>query len=186
KLIEKANDKMTDLKIISDKAIDKTTDKATDVIINKATDLVIDMRMDKAIISNDDTELEIGYKLIIKTAEVSLLLAKWFKKSLLTVDKFLLSIHNKIIMLTKDITLIPTDYTIIFKTLRETGVGTQLANTQDFLKFKANCLKLATKNIDIEIYITITQTIKQKKNKKNLNTKEFTTFELVALNPNNI
>ncbi|CAG8799853.1 28560_t:CDS:2, partial [Racocetra persica] len=94
KSTEKAIDKMTDLEIISDKAIDKTTDKAPDVVINEATDLVMDMRMDsisetiseineifsspspsvifdedEAIISNDDTELEIGYKLIIKTAE---------------------------------------------------------------------------------------------------------------------
>ncbi|CAG8597982.1 8193_t:CDS:2 [Racocetra persica] len=74
--MEKAIDKITDLEIVPNKAMDKTTDKATDVVINKATNLVMDMRMDsisetinEATISDDDTKLEIGYKLIIKTSE---------------------------------------------------------------------------------------------------------------------
>ncbi|CAG8660273.1 25494_t:CDS:2, partial [Dentiscutata erythropus] len=35
---------------------------------------------------------------------------------------------------------------VVFKISKETGAGTQLADIQDFIKFKAECLKLAAKN----------------------------------------
>ncbi|CAG8747345.1 6595_t:CDS:1, partial [Racocetra fulgida] len=78
--------------------------------------------------SDDNDKFEISYKLIVKTAEGSSLLAKWFKESVSAIDEFLSSIHDKIVMLTKDDILVPTDYSIAFKTQREADAGTQLAD----------------------------------------------------------
>ncbi|CAG8629165.1 10220_t:CDS:2, partial [Scutellospora calospora] len=61
-------------------------------------------------------------------------------KSVSTVDKFLLSIYNKIIILTKDNTLLLTDYSIVFKVSKETDADTQLADAYDFIKFKTEYL----------------------------------------------
>lgn len=116
--------------------------------------------------SDDNSEFELGYKLIIKTAEGISLPAKWFKESVSTIDEFLLSIHNKIVMLTKDNTILPIDYSIAFKAPRETGAGTQLADAHDFVKFKTECLKLVAKKHDMGIYITIMQTTQIKQGKK--------------------
>ncbi|CAG8797002.1 12416_t:CDS:1, partial [Racocetra fulgida] len=96
------------------------------------------------VISSDE-EFEINYKLIIKTAEGISIPAKWFKESVSTIDEFLLLIHKKTIILTKDNTLLPTDYNVAFKVPKETGAGTQLSDGQDFIKFKTKCLKLAAK-----------------------------------------
>ncbi|CAG8736838.1 4745_t:CDS:1, partial [Racocetra fulgida] len=114
--------------------------------------------------SDDDDEFEISYKLIVKTVEGSSLLAKWFKESVSAINEFLSSIHDKIVMLTKDDTLVSTDYSIAFKTQREAGASTQLADVQDFIKFKAESIKLAEKNTNVKIYITIVKStqIKQK------------------------
>ncbi|CAG8688051.1 13732_t:CDS:2 [Dentiscutata erythropus] len=98
-----------------------------------------------------------------------LLPAKWFQESISTVDEFLLSVHNKIHLVTKDNTIMPSDYFMTFKTQRKTGASTQLVNEQDFIKFKLEYTKLATRKSDIGIYVTISQpsiTISQNKQKK--------------------
>ncbi|CAG8655117.1 3580_t:CDS:2 [Cetraspora pellucida] len=138
----------------------ETTSETTSEVASEVTS------KDSSMSSDDDSEFELGYKLIIKTVEGISLSAKWFKESMSTVDEFLLSIHNKLIMLTKDNTLLPTDYSIAFKAPRETGVSTQLADAHDFIKFKTECLKLVAKKNDMEIYIMIMETTQIKQNKK--------------------
>ncbi|CAG8668279.1 12351_t:CDS:2, partial [Racocetra fulgida] len=98
------------------------------------------------VISSENEEFEINYKLFIKTAKGISIPAKWFKESVSTIDEFLSSIHKKIIILTKDDTLLPADYNVAFKAPKETSAGTQLSDAQDFIKFKAECLKLAAKS----------------------------------------
>ncbi|CAG8613475.1 875_t:CDS:2, partial [Racocetra fulgida] len=147
KLMNKTTDVVTDnaMNIVMDNATDELTDVATDVASDVATDVVSDVvtdivsdasssfslsviTNDEIISSDDNTKFEISYKLIVKTAEGTSLPAKWFKESASTVDEFLLSIHNKIIVLVKDNILLLTDYNVAFKTPRKTGAGTQLAD----------------------------------------------------------
>ncbi|CAG8567847.1 10748_t:CDS:2, partial [Scutellospora calospora] len=132
--------------IIIDKATNVITDKAIDVVTNKVINIVMDNAKDELTDVITDIAMNV--------------------ESVSTVDEFLLSIHNKIIILTKDNSLLPTDYSIAFKTQKETGVGTQLADTQDFIKFKAECLKVATKSIDMGVYVTIMQASQIKEKKK--------------------
>ncbi|CAG8501082.1 10774_t:CDS:2 [Racocetra persica] len=129
------------------KTTDVVTDNAMDIAMDNATDELTDVAMDVA----SDVATDVASDVVTDIASDT------FKELALTVDEFLLSIHNKIIVLVKDNTLLSTDYSVAFKILRETGAGTQLADVQDFIKFKAECLKLATKNIDMGIYITIMQ-----------------------------
>ncbi|CAG8565019.1 19208_t:CDS:2 [Dentiscutata erythropus] len=68
-----------------------------------------------------------------------------FQESISIVDEFLLSVHNKIHLVTKDNTIMPSDYFVTFKTQRETGAGTQLVDEQDFIKFKSEYTKLAAR-----------------------------------------
>ncbi|CAG8712707.1 17287_t:CDS:2 [Dentiscutata erythropus] len=75
---------------------------------------------------------------------------KTSNKPVSTIDEFLLFIHNKVLLLTKSL---PNDYCVTFKTQREAGAGTQLVDEQDFIKFKSEYSKLATKKNDIGIYI---------------------------------
>ncbi|CAG8721705.1 9890_t:CDS:2, partial [Racocetra fulgida] len=180
KATDKATNKVADE--VMDKAIDEVTDMESDMLTDMTTDIMSETNEiippffpsvsfmaseDEVLSSDDNLEFEISYKLFIKTAEETALLAKWFKESMSTIDEFFSSIYNQITMLIKNNTLLPTDYSIAFKMQRETGAGTQLADAQDFIKFKAECLKLAAKNINIEIYITIIQT-----KKKNANNEE--------------
>ncbi|CAG8666439.1 10429_t:CDS:2, partial [Cetraspora pellucida] len=106
---------------------------------------------------DDESEFALAYKLFVKTADEISLPAKWFQESVSTVDEFLLSVHNKINLMTKDNTIMPSDYFMTFKTQRETGAGTQLVNEQDFIKFKSEYTKLAARKSDIGIYVTISQ-----------------------------
>ncbi|CAG8684453.1 21961_t:CDS:2, partial [Dentiscutata erythropus] len=95
--------------------------------------------------SDDEPEVIVDYKLFIKMADGVSLPAKWFKESVDTVDEFLSSIHRKVLLMTKD-TILPNDYRVTFKTQREAGAGTQLADAQDFIKFKSECTKLAERD----------------------------------------
>ncbi|CAG8610978.1 6724_t:CDS:2, partial [Racocetra fulgida] len=93
--------------------------------------------------------------------------------SVSAIDEFLLSIHDKIILLTHDSTILPNDYCVTFKAHRESGSRTQLIDEQDFVKFKAEYVKLTVKKNDIRIYITVTPSQnKQKKKKLNLSEDE--------------
>ncbi|CAG8793764.1 23175_t:CDS:2, partial [Dentiscutata erythropus] len=135
------------LKLNHQKAKKKSADKVTNKVIGIEMDIVTEV-IDMA----SDMGLDI---------KGILLLAKWFKESVLTIDEFFSSIHNKVTMLIKNNTLLPIDYSVAFKVPRETGAETQLAVTQDFTKFKAECLKLAAKNVDMGIYIVIMQAKKK-------------------------
>ncbi|CAG8717900.1 4132_t:CDS:2 [Dentiscutata erythropus] len=106
---------------------------------------------------DDESEFALAYKLFVKTADGISLPAKWFQESVSTVDEFLSSVHNKIHLMTKDNTIMPSDYFVTFKTQRETGAGTQLVDEQDFIKFKSEYTKLAARKSDIGIYVTISQ-----------------------------
>ncbi|CAG8764805.1 725_t:CDS:1, partial [Dentiscutata erythropus] len=57
----------------------------------------------------------------------------------------------------KDNTIMPNDYSVIVKTQRETGTSTQLANNQDFVKFKSEYMKLAARKSNIGIYVIVKQ-----------------------------
>ncbi|CAG8553353.1 10814_t:CDS:2 [Racocetra fulgida] len=96
--------------------------------------------------SDDESEFVLDYKLYIKTSDGVLLPAKWLKESVSIINELLLSIHNKIYLITKDTIIMPNDYCVIFKKQREAVAGTQLADVQDFIKFKSECTKLAAKN----------------------------------------
>ncbi|CAG8752278.1 9085_t:CDS:2, partial [Racocetra fulgida] len=118
--------------------------------------------------SNEESEFALGYKLFIKLSDGTSLLAKWFEELVTTIDEFLSSIHNKVISLTKNTNTLPNDYRVTFKTQREAGAGTQLADAQDFIKFKAEYSKLAARKSAIRIYVTVTQPFaSQNKQKKN-------------------
>ncbi|CAG8612493.1 13554_t:CDS:2, partial [Racocetra fulgida] len=69
--------------------------------------------------SNEESEFALGYKLFIKLSDGTSLPAKWFEKSVTTIDEFLSSIHNKVISLTKNTNALPNDYRVTFKTQRE-------------------------------------------------------------------
>ncbi|CAG8779355.1 8756_t:CDS:2, partial [Racocetra persica] len=101
--------------------------------------------------SDDESEFVLDYRLYIKTSDRVSLPAKWFKESVSTIDELLLSIY----LITKDTIIMPNNYCVIFKNQRKTSAGTQLANAQDFIKFKSECTKLTTKNNSIKIYVTV-------------------------------
>ncbi|CAG8700581.1 25531_t:CDS:2 [Dentiscutata erythropus] len=117
---------------------------------------------------DEEPAFKIGYKLFVKLSDGTSLPAKWFEESISAIDEFLLSIHDKIILLTHDTT---NDYCVTFKTHREVGSGTQLIDEQDFVKFKAEYVKLTVKKNDIGIYVTITPS-QNKRKKKKLNLSE--------------
>ncbi|CAG8661410.1 1694_t:CDS:2, partial [Racocetra fulgida] len=145
KAMDNVKDLEMDSNIATDELMDIVTSTAGDIITetNSSSPSISAITNDDEIISRDDgTEFEISYKLIIKTVEGTSLPSKWFKESVSTIDGFLLSIHNKTIMLIKDNTLLPTDYSVAFKTQKKAGAGTQLTDTQDFIKFKAEYLKI--------------------------------------------
>ncbi|CAG8767214.1 6523_t:CDS:2 [Dentiscutata erythropus] len=106
---------------------------------------------------DNKSEFVLAYKLFVKTADGISLPAKWFQESISTVDKFLLSVYNKIHLMTKDNTIMPSYYFMIFKTQKETGASTQLVDEQDFIKFKSEYTKLAARKSNIGIYVTILQ-----------------------------
>ncbi|CAG8659855.1 28533_t:CDS:2, partial [Dentiscutata erythropus] len=112
--------------------------------------------------SNKKSDFVLGYKLFIKTSDGTSLPAKWFEESVLSIDEFLSSVYNKIISLTNNTTIMKSNYCVMFKTQREAGAGTQLVDAQDFLKFKAEYAKLATRKNDDEDEVE-----KPSNNKKN-------------------
>ncbi|CAG8523440.1 7982_t:CDS:2, partial [Scutellospora calospora] len=114
-------------------------------------------RINESEMSSDESEFAVDYKLFVKTADGILLPAKWFKESVSTVNKFLSFIYNKILLVTKNNTIMLSDYSVTFKMQRETGAGTQLVDKQDFIKFKSEYTKLAARKSDIGIYVTIAQ-----------------------------
>ncbi|CAG8769701.1 15577_t:CDS:2, partial [Cetraspora pellucida] len=122
--------------------------------------------------SNEESDLVLDYKLFVKLSDGTSLPAKWFKESVLSIDEFFSSIHDKVILLTNDTKIMPNNYRVTFQTQREAGVGTQLADTQDFLKFKAEYIKLSARKCDIGIYITFTQSSQNKRKKKELDSDE--------------
>ena len=83
----------------------------------------------------EDEELEINYKLVIKQADGTFLPAKNYSVTISELDEFLLTIQNNIVTLTKDETINANDYDISFKSEKAPGVGTLLADTDDFKNF---------------------------------------------------
>ncbi|CAG8669947.1 15646_t:CDS:2 [Cetraspora pellucida] len=117
--------------------------------------------------SYEEPEFVQSYKLFIKLSDRNLLPTKWFEELVSTIDEFFSSIYDKVIMLTKDTNILPNNYCVTFKLQREAGAGTQLVDAQDFKKFKVEYSKLAARQNNIEIYITIAQSyISQKRKKK--------------------
>ncbi|CAG8760194.1 10064_t:CDS:2, partial [Racocetra fulgida] len=123
-------------------------------------------RCHNVLVKVNPVKFAVDYKLFVKTADGVSLPAKWFKESVSTVDEFLLSIHDKILLITKDNNIMPNEYSVTFKTQRETGAGTQLVDEQDFIKFKSEYTKLAARKSDIGIYVTIVRQSTQNKRKK--------------------
>ncbi|CAG8795973.1 19990_t:CDS:1 [Cetraspora pellucida] len=107
--------------------------------------------------SIEEPEFALGYKLFIKLSDGTSLPTKWFKESVIIINKFLSSIYNKVISLTKNTDVLPNDYYVTFKIQKEAGASTQLVDAQDFIKFKAEYSKLTARKSDIEIYVTIIQ-----------------------------
>ncbi|CAG8492161.1 139_t:CDS:2, partial [Racocetra fulgida] len=139
------------LEMIVEAQEDKKNRKSTTNNINGNANTASEDRVNEDEMSSEDEEPKfvVDYKLFVKTADENSLPTKWFKETVSTVDEFLLSIHNKILIVTKDNTIMPNDYSVIFKTQRETGAGTQLADEQDFIKFKSEYIKLvARKNTE--------------------------------------
>ncbi|CAG8477800.1 6002_t:CDS:2 [Dentiscutata erythropus] len=54
-----------------------------------------------------------------------------------------------------DNNIMPSEFSVTFKMQRKTGTNIQLVDEQDFIKFKSEYTKLATRKSDIKIYITI-------------------------------
>ncbi|CAG8788134.1 19773_t:CDS:2, partial [Cetraspora pellucida] len=100
--------------------------------------------------SNEESDFVLDYKLFVKLSDGTSLSAKWFEESVSSIDEFLLSIHDKVILLTNNTKIMPNNYRVTFKTQREAGVRTQLADTQDFLKFKAEYIKLSARKYSDE------------------------------------
>ncbi|CAG8441864.1 14333_t:CDS:2 [Dentiscutata heterogama] len=74
--------------------------------------------------SNEESEFILSYKLFVKILDRTLLLAKWFEESVSAINEFLLSIYDKVILLTKDTNILPNNYYVTFKTQRKADTST--------------------------------------------------------------
>ncbi len=79
--------------------------------------------------SEDDVELEINYKLVIKKADGTSLPAKNQSVTISELDEFLLAIQNNVTSLLEDEEIYANDYSISFRLEKGQGTGTSLIDT---------------------------------------------------------
>jgi len=103
--------------------------------------------------SEDDIELEINYKLIIKKADGTLLPAKNHSVTVSELDEFLLAIQNNVTSLLGDEEIYANDYSVSFRSEKGQGAGTLLMDTRDFKNFCSEYTKLVVTKKTMAIFI---------------------------------
>ncbi|CAB4424854.1 unnamed protein product [Rhizophagus irregularis] len=105
--------------------------------------------------NEDDIELEINYKLIIKKADGTSLPAKNQSVTVSELDEFLLAIQNNVISLLEDKEIYANDYSISFKSEKGQGAGTLLIDAHDFKNFRSEYYKLVAAKKTMAIFVII-------------------------------
>jgi hypothetical protein len=112
--------------------------------------------------SEDDIELEINYKLIIKKADGTLLPAKNQSVTISELDEFLLAIQNNVTALLEDEKIYANDYSVSFKSEKGQGAGTLLIDSRDFKDFHSEYTKLVATKRTMAIFVIM----KKRENEK--------------------
>lgn len=112
--------------------------------------------------NEDNIELKIDYKLIIKKADGTSLPAKNYSVTISELDEFLLAIQNNISSLLEDEKIYTNDYSVSFRSEKSQGAGTLLVDTRDFKNFCSEYTKLVAAKKTMAILITM----KKKENEK--------------------
>jgi hypothetical protein len=105
--------------------------------------------------SEDDVELEINYKLIIKKADGTSLSVKNESVIISELDEFLFAIQNNVISLLEDEEIHTNDYSVSFRSEKGQGASTLLIDTRDFKNFCSKYTKLAAAKKTMAIFITV-------------------------------
>ena len=113
--------------------------------------------------SEDDVELEINYKLVIKKADGTSLPAKNQSVTISELDEFLLAIQNNVTSLLENEEIYANDYSVSFRSEKGQGAGTLLIDTRDFKNFRSEYAKLVATKRTMAIFITMKSVINEKK-----------------------
>jgi hypothetical protein len=84
-----------------------------------------------------------------------------------SLDDILADVHYYVGKLTGDEKIVHSDYLVSFKPEKSTGVGTQLADLQDYKKFLSDYRKLSDKKRNMVIVVSLKKEKKQKRKVKN-------------------
>jgi hypothetical protein len=117
--------------------------------------------------NEDDVELEINYKLIIKKADGTSHPAKNHLVTISELDEFLLAIQNNVTSLLKDEEIYANDYSVSFRSEKGQGAGTLLVDAYDFKNFRSEYTKLTAAKKTMVIFVTVKKkdVVKRKKDK---------------------
>ena len=91
---------------------------------------------------NEDIELEIKYKLIIKQADGTSLPAKNQSVTISELDEFLLAIQNNVAVLLENKKIYTNDYCVSFRSEKGQEAGILLIDMHDFKNFCSEYIKL--------------------------------------------
>ena len=83
-----------------------------------------------------------------------------------SLDDILAEVHYYVGKLTGDEKIIHSDYLVLFKPEKSTGVGAQLADMQDYKKFLVDYKKLLDKKKNVVIVVSLKKEKKQKRKVK--------------------
>jgi len=119
--------------------------------------------------NEDDIELEIDYKLIIKKADGTSLPAKNYSVTIFELDEFLLAIQNNITSLLEDEKIYANDYSISFRSEKGQGAGTLLVDAHDFKNFRLEYTKLTATKRTMVIFTTVKKKDNEKLDKRKKN-----------------
>lgn len=92
--------------------------------------------------NEDDIELKINYKLIIKKADGISLPAKNHSVTISELDEFLLAIQHNVTSLLEDEEIYANDYSTSFRSEKGQGAGTLLVDAHNFKNFCLEYIKL--------------------------------------------
>jgi hypothetical protein len=117
---------------------------------------------------NEDVELNIKYKLIIKLADGTSLPAKNQSVTISELDEFLHAIQNNVTTLLGDEKIYANDYSVSFRSEKGQGAGTLLIDIHDFKNFCSEYTKLVAAEKTMVIFVVMKKN-ESDKNEKSTN-----------------